>query len=242
MRHLPLFTLLATLIIAAPAGAQAVATATPSKAGGPTKLRFDVDGLQAPVSQRIPAALNFSAPAGFTFDRRVFSARCRRQQAVLNECPSGSAMGTGSLVIGVTLPGATRDAVFPLRAYMSTGNKLWMIAYVTGWRVVPGTIVSSAAGVSLVFNPLPTPPPFKDVAYAFKRITLDVGKTRTIKKVVRVGRPKRGSKRPRTRVTRTRVDLIHTPAQCPGAWPASINLTFPDGSAVPLGAPMPCTP
>jgi hypothetical protein len=241
MRHLLPLTLLATLSIAAPAGAQAIATATPPKAGGPTKLHFDIDGLQDPVSQRIPSALTFSAPAGFTLDTRAFSARCSRQHAILNECPGGSAMGTGTLVIGVTLAEGARDATFPLHAYMSTGNKMWMIAYVTGWRIVPGTILVSADGLSLVFDPLPTPPPFENVSYAFKRITLDVGATRVIKKVVRA-KQKRGSKRQRARVKKTRVDLIHAPAQCPGNWPASVTLTFPDGSGLPLPAPMPCAP
>ena len=234
MRHLLPLTLLAALSIAAPAGAQAVATATPSKAGGPAKLHFDIDGLPDPVSQRIPAALNFLATAGFTFDTRVFSARCSRQRAILNECPSGSAMGTGSLVIGVTLPEGSRDATFPLHAYMSTGTRMWMIAYVTGWRVVPGSTASSADGLSFVFDPLPTPPPFANVAYSFKHITLDVAKRRTLEKVVRVGRRKHGSKKRRTRSSHPRGGA--------SAWPASVGLTFPDGSALALPAPMPCAP
>jgi hypothetical protein len=197
------------------------------------------------VSGRVPSALAFDAGPGFTFDTRTFNARCTRQQATLNECPPGSAMGGGTLVIGVTLPEGSRDAVFPLRAYMAQGNRLFMIAYVTGWRTVPGTILS-AGGLTLSFDPLPKPPPFPNVSYSFKRITLDIGASRIIRKVVRTkvkSRRKRGSRRrTRRRVTRTRVDLVRAPAQCAGSWPASVRLTFPDGSTVPLPAPMACTP
>ncbi|QEC48337.1 hypothetical protein FSW04_12675 [Baekduia soli] len=233
---------MATLAVAAPAGAQAVATATPPKAGGATKLHYAIDGTLDPVTLRIPTALTFSAPTGFTFDTRALAARCSRERAVLNECPKGSAMGGGQLVIGVTLPdGSERDAVFALHPYMSTGNRVWMLAYVTGWRVVPGTLVKSAAGLSLVFDPLPVPPPFPNVGYAFKSITLDVGATRTVKKVVKL-KARARSKKARKRTTKTRYDLIHAPAQCAGSWAATVDLTFPDGSALPLPAPMPCTP
>jgi hypothetical protein len=242
MRHLLPLTLLATLAVAAPAGAQALATATPATTGGAAKLHFTVDGLQDPVSRRIPSALTFAAPAGFTFDAHAVTKRCSKDQAVLNECPKASAIGSGSLVIGVTLPdGSTRDANFALRAYLSRGTRMWMLAEVTGWRVVPGTLVASANGLSFVFDPLPTPPPFPNVSYEFKSITLDVGKSTTVKKVVHLKRPP-GSKQPRTRTTKTRYDLIHAPAECAtGSWAAEMDMTFPDGSALALPAPMPCS-
>ena len=241
MRHLLPLTLLATLSIAAPAGAQAIATATPPKAGGATKLHFEIDGLQDPVSQRIPSALTFTVPAGFTFDRRAVSRALQPPERDPQRVPRGSAIGTGTLLIGVTLPEGARDATIPLHAYMSTGNRIWMIAYVTGWRVVPGTILArptACRSCSIRCRPRRR----SRTSPTRSSASRSTSGTRVIKKVVRSGKRKRGSKTRKARVTKTRVDLIHAPAQCADNWPASINATFPDGSALPLPAPMPCVP
>src|SRR4051812_19024012 len=143
MRTLFLVTVAATLGIAAPAGAQAISTASPATPGQPTRLHVDIDASQPPVSLRVPSSLAVTAPPGFTLDMRAASKRCTRLQASLNECPRGSRIGSGTLLIGVTMPERSRDVPIRLVMYMSSPTRLYAVAFVTGWRVVPGVLDAS---------------------------------------------------------------------------------------------------
>jgi hypothetical protein len=233
MRRLCLLTIAATLATAAPAGAQAVATATPNVAGKPTLLHFAVDGTVAPVSGRIPSALAVTAP-GFSLDDRAAPKRCKQLQATLNECPKASRIGRATLTITVIQPTSVRDVPINIVMYRGQGSTVYAITFLTGWRVVPGTI-DTAAGVALRFDPLPEPPPVvPEVSFAFKGLTLDLGLQRTVVTKKRIKVRKKGKRKTRLVVRRSKYDLLHAPAQCTGSWPTSVSLSFRDGTSTPF--------
>lgn len=218
---------LASLLAAAPsAAADATATATPAKAGQPSTLHFDINGLAPPISGRLPKALQLSALPGFKVNLQAIAKRCSGESAKLNECPAGSQFGKGELTIGVTQQGnASRDVTIPLTVYLHSSNSILAVAEVLGWQVVPATL-STRNGLVVRFDPLPAGPPFAGVSYTLKRITIDLGASRVIKKGKR----------------RTKVTLIRNPARCSGSWPSSVALTFRDGSpGQQIPTPMACS-
>jgi hypothetical protein len=227
---------LLSLSASATASAQAVATATPAKAGDRmTRVSWSIDGTVAPASGRIPASLVMTAP-GFRLDRRAVAARCSNLKAALNECPRASRLGTGRMTIIVFRPdGTTNELAFDLIINRSHGTGVLAVADFIGVRVIKGRLEGSADGVTLTFDPLPTPPAIPGVSYAFKDVSATVGVTRTVVKRVKV----KGSKK-RKRKT-TRYSLVRTPEACTGSWATSTLLTFPDGSSSPLDAPIACT-
>lgn len=217
----------ASLLAAAPsAAADASATATPAKAGQPSKLHFDINGLAAPISGRLPEALQLTAPVGVGVNLKAVSKRCSAESAKLNECPRDSQIGKGKLIIGVNVQGkAPREVSIPLTVYLHSSTSILAVAKVLGWQVVPATL-STRNGLVVRFDPLPAGPPFAGVSYTLERITIDFGASRTIKKHKR----------------RTKVTLIRNPAGCSGSWTASVALTFRDGSPTQqIPTPMACT-
>lgn len=235
MRRIVLLTTLALLGTAAPAGAQATSTATPDRAGKASRLHFEVDGLASPIDGRLPSALKMTAP-GFKTNLKALSRRCSEQAAKLNECPRGSLMGKGFLLVGVTAPDGVRDVKIAIRVYLHSRTRILAVAFVFGWRVVPATL-STKGGLVVDFDPLPAGPPFPGVSYTLKRISLDIGAKRVIRKrtVTRVSGERRA------RVTKRRVHLIQNPQACSGSWDSSVSLRFPDGSVTPLAAPTECS-
>jgi hypothetical protein len=241
MRRALLIAMAALLAFAAPAGAQAVATATPNVPGAGAQLHFDVDAVMPPLDGRIPSALALAAGPGSAFNARAAAALCTRTQAALNECPRGSRIGSGRLIIQVNAPpewGGSRDVAVPLTLHLQTQTtrKVLAVAFLSGFRVVPG-LISTTNGLVVSFDPLPTPPDFPGVTYLLKRVTLDIGTTRLAK------RPKKKSaRRQKGSAARTRVYLIRNPAQCAtGGWQSSVTFAFPDGTTTALAAPTPCT-
>jgi len=236
MQRILLLTVAGLLATAAPAGAQAISTATPNGAGQASRLHFEVDGLAAPIDGRLPSAMAVAAPSGFKLNLKALSKRCTEESAKLNECPRGSRMGNGLLVVEVTTPEEVRDASIPLNVYLHSRTRILAVAYVFGWRVVPATL-SATEGILVDFDPLPAGPPFPNVSYRLKRISVDFGAQRVVKKrkVTRV------NGRRRVRVIKRRVHLIRNPATCDEAWASSISLRFADGSATTLAAPTACS-
>jgi hypothetical protein len=223
-----LSTLTVLLAAAAPAAALTAATATPDKAGKPSSLHFDIDGLAAPIGGRIPLTLQLKTSPGFRVNLQAIAKRCSQESAKLNECPAASRFGRGVLVVGVTTPQGVRTVTIPLYVYLHSNTKILAIARVFGWQVVPATL-DAHHGLVVRFDPLPQGPPFAGITYALKRITLDFGATRMI------------SKRAGTRVRKTRVSLIRNPTRCRGSWSSSVVLTFKVGPAASLGTPTACS-
>jgi hypothetical protein len=236
MRPIVLLTIAGLLTAAAPAAGQTTSAATPNGAGKASRLHFEVDGLAAPINGRLPRAMELAAGAGFKLNLAALSKRCSEQAAKLNECPRGSLMGKGSLLVEVTTPDGVRDASIALNAYLHSRTKILAVAYVFGWQVVPGTL-TAADGIVVTFDPLPTGAAFPNVSYRLKHIALDFGAKRVITK--RKARRVNGKRR--VSVTRRRVSLIRNPATCRGTWASSVTLTFPDGSVTPLAAPTRCS-
>jgi hypothetical protein len=243
MRRLFLLTLAATLGMAAPAGAQAIVTATPGVAGEATRLHFAVDATVPPVGGRIPSALEVAAP-GFSLDMRAAPKRCRKLRATLNECPRASQIGRATLTIIVNQPGSVREVPIKVVMYRGKGTRVYAITFLTGWRVVPGTL-DTAGGIALRFDPLPEPPAVvPEVSFSFKGLTVDLGLTRTVvtRKRVKLKGKRRGKRGRRNKVVvrRARFDLVHAPSQCAGSWATSVSLSFPDGSTSPFAVPVAC--
>jgi hypothetical protein len=238
MCRLPLLTVIGVVGLAGTATAQVTVTATPQRAGKASHVQFAINGAEAPISARIPSALSLSLPSGFSLDRAVAPKRCRTLSAKLNECPAASQIGTGSLTITVFYTGhAPRNVTFHLRIFMRTSTSVIGVTFLSGWRVVPATL-SDQGGVSLDFNPLPTPPVFAQVSYALDQITINLGTTHKIVKVRKVKVHGHLVRRHKTVVH----SLLHNPTSCStGSWPASASLAFPDGTSLNLPAPIACT-
>ncbi len=235
MRKIILITIAAVLGTAAPAGAQATSTATPDTAGKASRLHFEVDGLASPINGRLPSALQLTAPR-FRTNLKAVPKRCSEQSARLNECPRGSLMGKGVLLVEVTESANVRDVPIDIKVYLHSSRKMLAVAYVLGWRVVPGTL-NAADGLGVTFDPLPAAPPFPGVSYRLKGITLDFGARRVIRK--RVVQRVNGERR--VIVKRRRVSLIRNPATCHGSWRSTISLKFPDGSVTPFSSTIACS-
>jgi hypothetical protein len=222
-----LLATVAWLTAAAPAAAQEAATATPNTVGKGSRVHFEIDATLPPVGGRIPSGLTVAGPPGLTWNPGAVAKRCTRSQASLNECSPQSRIGTASLVIAVQTPTAGWDATIDLTLYLRPTRGVLAVGFVLGGtRVVPG-LIDASNGVILSFNPLPTPPPFEGVTFSLKHVTVDIGASR------RVERNKR----------KVRVHLLRNPKACiAGAWPSAAMLAFPDGTNVPLAAPMTCSP
>lgn len=221
MRRIIVLTIAGLLATAAPAGAQATSSATPAQAKKPSTLQFEVNGQAPQIGGRLPSALRVTAP-GFKANLNALSRRCSRRAAKLNECPRGSLMGSGLLVVIVKTPDRVRDVNIAIKVYLHSRTRAFAVAHVFGWQVIPATL-RTRGGFVVDFDPLPKGPRFQDVSYAFKRISLKFGAKR------------------RNRTRNRRVDLIRNPATCTGAWASSVSLRFPDGSANPFAAPTPCS-
>jgi hypothetical protein len=235
MRRTVLLTLALLLATAAPAAAESTTSVKPDRIGKASRVKFNLDGLAAPVSGRLPSALEVSAP-GFRMDLRAVRKRCSEESAKLNECPRASRIGSGSLLVVVTAPDQTRVVTIPLTVYLRSSNRIVTVAKVFGWQVVPGTL-ARRGGFTMTFSPLPKGPPFPGVSYTLKAITLDFHGRRTItRRKVRKVHGKR-----RVRVIRRHVNLVSNPRKCGGTWATAMSLTFPDGSVTPVPAPVACS-
>jgi hypothetical protein len=232
-----LLPLAALLGAAAPAAAQGTSSATPDTAGTASTLHFAVDGLAPPVLGRLPSALALTAPAGFELNPKALSKRCSEDAAKLNECPHGSLMGSGALQVIVTAPDGVREVKIPIQVYLHSRTRILAVAFVFGWRVVPGTL-NLSDGIVVDFDPLPAGPPFPNVSYQLKEIFFDFAADRVVKK--RKVRHVNGKRR--VRVVKRRLHLITNPRTCEGSWASSISLRFPDGAVTPLAAPTACSP
>ena len=244
MRRIVLLTIATLLGTAAPAGAQATSAVSPNRAGSASTLRFEVDGLSPPLNARLPRALKVAAPRGFSTDLRSLSRRCSEQSAKLNECPRGSLMGTGSLLVEITppAPNPARETRIALKVYLHSRRRVLAVADVFGWQVVPGTLRTDR-GFMATFDPLPSGTAFEPLGFSFhlKRISLKFGASRVIEErtVRRVGG------RRVVRVTSRRAHLIRNPTTCrTGSWKSSVSLTYPAGDplVVPLAAATACRP
>ncbi|MGZ4232699.1 MAG: hypothetical protein ACXVVQ_14885 [Solirubrobacteraceae bacterium] len=204
----------ATTPAAPPSAAAATATTTPTKPGKPSTLHFDIDGLAAPISGRLPRSLQLTAPPDVRVNLKAIAKRCSNESAKLNECPAASLIGKGKLVVEVIQQGkGSRQVSIPLTVYLHSSNKILAVARVLGWQVVPGTL-STHGGLVILFDPLPAGPPFAGVSYTLNRITMNLGGTRVLKK----------------RKRRTKLTMLRNPATCGGSWPSSVALTFRDGT------------
>lgn len=220
------------LVTVASASADATGSATPAVAGGKaTTVAWTVDGLAPPVSGRVPSSLVVTAP-GFALERRAVAKRCRELQAKLDECPTKSKIGTGTLTIIVHRPDRLNEVTFDIVLYHGRDTKVLAVTEFIGIRVIPGRLTESG-GVRLTFDPLPAPPeiPGIQITYEFKGVSVRLGARR--KAVRRVG--------PR-RTRRTFLySLVRTPKTCDrGSWAARAGLGFPDGTSVTMPAPMAC--
>jgi hypothetical protein len=199
-------------------------------------VTFKVNASAAPISGMIPTSLAFAAP-GFKFDPRAVAKRCTHEQAVLNECPAKSRIGTGLLDVHVvdTNPVTNREAHLSLDIYLQTNTSVLAVAFIGGPKVVPAKLTTSN-GLSLSFNPLPTIPPFPGLTLTLDTINLNVGTSQTV--VTRKHEKVKGKSK--TIVKRTRYDLLHTPSQCSGSWAASVTLGFSSGTSTTVPNPIAC--
>jgi hypothetical protein len=225
------------LAVAAAAEAQGVATATPDQAGKASRLHWEVDGTVPPISGQIPRSLTMSAPPGFTLNTAAVAKRCKPVQAQLDECPRKSRIGTAELRIHVEKPSGPRDLPVPVTLYLGRKNTLLAVAFLAGPRVVPGSI-SGSNGITVRFDPLPTPPPIAQVSYSFLGVTVDLGAHRTITRKA-TSHKKKGKKGRRGR--KVRVDLVKNPPNCAGTWVFSSTLGLPDGTAPVFTTPVACS-
>jgi hypothetical protein len=225
------------LTVATAADAQGVATATPNNAGKASRLHWEVDGTAPPISGQIPRSLTMSAPPGFTLNTAAVAKRCKPLQAQLDECPRKSRIGTAELRIHVEKPSGPRDLPVPVTLYLGRKNALMAVAFLAGPRVVPGSI-SGSNGITVRFDPLPTPPPIPQVSYSFLGVTLDLRAHRTITR--KASHKTKGKKARRGR--KIRFDLVKNPPNCAsGTWAFSSTLGLPDGTAPAFTTPVACS-
>ncbi len=223
-----------TLVAATAAIAPAVAIAgTPSVTKGKT-LNFGVNAVGPPINARIPSSLAFSAP-GFTFDPRAVSKHCNHEQAVLNECPTASKIGVGTMTIHVVAPKFTRNTTIPIDMYLASKTAVLAVAFVGGPHVVPATI-STRGGVALSFNPLPKAPQFPSTTLTLIGVQIQLGTTRIA--VTHVHKRVHGKRK--TVIKRTRYYLVHEPAGCHGSRTTTISMGFADGTSATVDAKVAC--
>jgi hypothetical protein len=226
-----LLTAAVWLTAAAAANAQAVATVTPNQTAKASRLHWAVDGTLPPINGQIPTALTMSTPPGFTLNTAAVAKRCKPLQAKLDECPSKSRIGSAVLTIHVEKPSGPRDLPIPVKLNLGPKNSLLAVAFLAGVRVVPGSI-SGSNGISVTFNPLPSPPPIPQVSYSFIGVTLDLGTSRKITRKVK-------SRKKRKKV---RIDLVKNPSDCAsGSWAFSTTLGLPDGTTSVFASPVACS-
>jgi hypothetical protein len=235
MRQIILRSAVATMAVAAPVCATAIAAAAPS-GGKATTLSFSAGTTAPPASGRIPSGLAFAAP-GFKFDSRAVGKFCKHEQAVLDECPTASRIASGTLLVHVVSSAFTRDTHIPLNVYMSSKKGILGVAFIGGPKVVPGTLTTSG-GVSLSFNPLPAVPNYPGVTLTLEQVSLKLGAHRVV--VTRTRTRVHRTHRFKTVVKRTRYDLIHGPASCTGSVNTSLSLFFSGTPTVTFTASSPC--
>jgi hypothetical protein len=133
------------------------------------------------------------------------------------------------MTIHVDKPSGPRDLPINIKLYLGRKNKLLAVAFLAGVRVVPGSI-SRSDGITVTFDPLPTPPAIPQVSYRFLGVSLKLGTHRWV--IRRVSGRRR----------RVRIDLVKNPRDCAsGAWAFSSTVGLPDGTTLPLASPVTCS-
>jgi hypothetical protein len=234
-------TLIATLCafgaIAAPAAAQATATASPNGVDEGTILHTELDATGEPVNGRVPSQTVLSVEKGFALDTQAVAKRCTQSKAEQDKCPAKSAIGTAE--VQASYNGYT--IVIPIRLFLAKpqqpGDLAGFAAVATilgSTNATMGRIVKSTTdpyGISVIL-----PSPGGDLSafpITFKSFKSDIGASRVVKK--RVGR--KGHKR----VKKTTHSLLRTPKTCTtGTWASNAVFTFSDGSTAEVLAPIGC--
>jgi hypothetical protein len=234
-------TLLATACafgaIAAPAAAQATATATPNTVKTGTMLHTELDASGEPVNGRVPTQTVLSIERGFALDTKAVAKRCTHSKAQQDKCPPKSAIGTAeiqadyngyTIVIPVRLFLAKPVEPGDLAGFEAVATVLGSINATTG-RIAPATV--DPYGISVIL-----PSPGGDLSgfpITFKSFKSDLGATRVIK--TKVGR------KHHKHIKKTTHSFIRTPPTCAtGTWASNAVFTFGDGSTAEVLAPISC--
>jgi hypothetical protein len=227
-------TLAAFAAIAAPAGAQGTATATPNTTSTPTVLHTELDASQPPVSGRFPERTVLSLQQGFRLDLKAVARRCPRAQAQSDAqgegCPARSRIGS-ALVVAQAFGSEYR---VPIELYLAKRRRgevagVVVVATVNGTRqAAMGRIVRAETapyGLSVI---VPSPGGnLSSFGVTLKSFSADVGGNAK-------GRPLS------RRVKRRRHHFLRTPKTCAGAWASNAAFTFDDGSTATVETPIPC--
>jgi len=232
--RIPLATVVAFLLVVAPAAAQAIATATPNQAGKGSQLHLELDATQAPVSGRLPTSTTLSVQAGTRFDAKAVLRRCTAAQARQDACPANSRVGAALVTARVY----GRSYPVPLRLFLAKPQQAGDLAGVAAVTTVLGS-PQSAMGrvVKTTVAPfgfqviLPTPGDLSGFQVTFERFTADIGTSR----VITVKRKQRKPKK-------VRHHLITNPKTCSAPWASRAEFTFADGTTALLDAPIACVP
>lgn len=233
--RIPLATLVAFLLVAAPASAQATATATPNKAGKGTRLHLELDAAQPPVSGRLPTSTTLSIQAGTGFDAKAVARRCTAQQAEDDKCPKTSRVGAAL----VTAKFGGDAYPVPLRLFLAKPLQAGDLAGVAAVATVLGSPYAATGrivrttvapfGLQVV---LPTPGQLTGLPVTFERFTADIGTSRIVRGPRRKNKPRK----------KVRHHLITNPKACTAPWASRAEFAFADGSTAALDAPIACVP
>jgi hypothetical protein len=224
---------LTSLVLAGTAAASSAptvtATLTPNKAGAASALSVSVAG---PLPSGVPTQLVLTAQKGVTSDGvKAVTAICTPAQAMANQCPAGSVVGSGSagtnfgVSLGFTLAvGAKQQAsdiatvfligkvgttkfALPGRLFMPAGGGLELLA--TGFPQIPFISLTSLQLSAKGTNTATT--------YTKKKITTGTGKKKKTK-IVKVAH-------------KTTYSVLRNPSTCPstGTWSGTVQATYSTG-------------
>jgi hypothetical protein len=248
-------------VLTAPAAAvqapPGTVTLSDNHAGAFSRLFVSFNGQASSAGTKPPQALFIDFPRGGKFDLRGRKTRCLPEQASASKCPADARIGTGSVQgsasgpSGLLGPGVRQDFNVSVELFVASPTHPGDLADIVAEFREPKFSISRSGRARVLSLPsgpfevevqvdqFPTTSLPPGTTVEVSKAELNVGGTRTVRKVRRKRVRRHGKIRRRRVVRKRRYSVITNPPTCTGTWAAQVRVRYSDRTDT-YDAALPC--